>query len=285
MNDMRLKNYFSLSLFVGLMIFAQTIDAQIPETDPKFEVRYGAVDMVETDEFDMSFSEMHCQMEFALVKITIVNHTDDWLYFDPSKVTFTANGSDFVAKGRSWQVGPNNSKSKTVKVAGEGNYKSDSYTVKIDGAMQLLPATGTVSDPGAFRIPASSNTVSTDAYKISLADVKKKTKETLVVFECTYIGKDMGLVYSNEPSMCPAGMEDKMYSTDNMKDKVKVLKPGKKTKVKMIYHIPASVVDMQFADLDIHWNGTLVESKFEDIDFSHTLNLERDDALTQAKNQ
>ncbi|MFT4679869.1 MAG: hypothetical protein ACI84C_000873 [Flavobacteriales bacterium] len=282
---MRLKNYFSAFLLAGLMISATTMDAQTPETDPKFEVRYGAVDAVETEEFDISFSEMHCQMEFALVKITIMNHTDDWLYFDPSKVTFTASGSDYVAKGRVWRVDPNKSKSKTVKVAGEGNYKSDTYAVKIDGAVQLLPSTGIVSDPGPFKIPAASNSVKTDSYKVSLVDIKKKTKETLVVFECTYIGKDIGLVFNNEPSMCPEGMEDKMYSTDNMKDKVKVLKPGKKTKVKMLYHIPAKVVDMQFADLLIHWNGTLVETKFEDIDFSHTLDLKRDEALTKAKNQ
>lgn len=278
-------HYFSLFLLTGLMTTSAVSIAQIPESDPKFEIRFGAVESVETDEFDISFSEMHCQSEFALVKVDIVNKTDDWLFFDPSKVTFTANGMTYTASGNEWDIDPKKSKSKTVKVAGEGNYRSDSYSVTFDGAIRLLPSTGTVVDPGVFNLPASTNSMTTDKFKISLVEEKRKTKESIIVFECVYLGDHMGIVNSNEPSMCPARDQEKMFSTDNLKDSPKMLKPGKKAKVKMEYHIPASVADMQFADLEIHWNGTLVETKFEELDFELTLDLQRDEELTKLKNQ
>jgi hypothetical protein len=282
---MKNTNYLSVFLLAGLMILATNCDAQIPESDPRFEVRFSAVEAVETDEFIITFSEMHCQTEFALVKIDIENKTDDWLFFDPNVVTFTANGATYTASGREWDIDPKKSKSRTVKVSGEANYKSDSYTVKLDGAIRLLPTTGTVVDPGVFSLPASTNSLATDNFKVTLVEEKRKTKESIIVFECTYTGNDIGLVLSNEPSMCPAGDNEKMFSTDNMKDKTKILEPGKKTKVKMEYHIPASVADMQFAALEIYWNGTLVETEFEDLDFSHSLELTRDDALTIEKNK
>ncbi|MCB0761447.1 MAG: hypothetical protein KDC12_08000 [Flavobacteriales bacterium] len=255
------------------------------ENDPKFEIHYGEPAAIENEQFKLEISEPHSQMEFVSIKVTITNYTDDWMFFDPEKVTFIKGGTEqFKGKGNAWKIGPKQTKSRGVKAAGEANYHSDSYTVEFNDPIELLPTSAGKTKAESFDLPPAKNSFAAGEFDVKLIECKQKTKETLIIFEVTYTGNQMGLVDGSALTMHPKDQPDKVYATENTRADQDVLKPGKKTKVKGIFHIPAAVTDMQKSDLVIDWNDTFIETSFQTIKLSESFDLKRDDEKTKAKN-
>ena len=120
-------------------------------------------------------------------------------------------------------------------------------------------------------------------FSVNLKQIKQETKETWARFEVKYDGDDYGIV---DPSRISVRIEGgQQFANDNRKSKTILLEKGDKKTIGAIFHIPAKVVDMQFATLMVQWGEAMMETKAEPFEIDESVIFEIDDALTTEKNK
>jgi hypothetical protein len=113
---------------------------------------------------------------------------------------------------------------------------------------------------------------------------RKETKQTAIRFKVTYTNdnKHYGLVSLGKAAMrVESGQE---FAMANQKDKQVLLADGKDDKFNYYYEIPASVVDMQFANMWVVWKDTFRESEMVPLAVK-PVELTMDAGLTDGKNK
>lgn len=261
--------------------------------DPKHENHYQDLDPVETDAYKVSFSDQHAQKDFVFIKLQIENKTKDHLMFKPHEVSFSV-----PEEGRHHPdedvifIPPKETHSEKIKVSGDANFHKEEQKMKLAGLYQVSKD-GEVQEGEPFKLPAEKNTfeIGDGSFECSLAgDVKQETKETKADFECTYHGDGVGLV--NHRKVSVKTEDDEEFANKKKKgligkvagkDAEKKLLDGESSKVKTQFEIPAKVVDMQFADLYVHWNDCFRESQPDELE-SKVLELALDPDKTDKNN-
>jgi len=269
-------------LLATILISFITVNAQ-DKVDPKHENHFKQIEPITTDEYTLTFSNAHAQMEFCLFNVKVTNNTNDFLIFQRGEVVFNFDFGSFTQKKKEFLIKPHNSKKKTFKADGGTQFHVDKFNADIDG-IYLVPVSGKVSEMKDFQVPASANSVSSDLFDVKLNPKKTslKTQGSVLQFECTYKGNEIGLL---DPSKIVIKVEDtdKEYANDDAKSEAKMMKKGDKIKFKTSFHIPGRIADMQFSNMIISWKDAFVETKAQKLE-AQKVNFELDRGLTNGKN-
>jgi|GEM_PF-2763158 len=254
--------------------------------DPKKEIHYKDIPPIVTDEYTMSFHDMHSQATFTLVRIEIENKTDGYLTFDLTKIGFTypEKGTIYfkgsVLTGTSKLIGPHDKKDFTAKATDDGGWMQvEKFHLTIDG-IAIYPADGMKITPPEFKLPASTNSIDAGAVKVNLLKVKQETDVTAAQFEFTYKGQSAMVIDNSKMTIrTEAGQ---VYANVFKKSKPEFSFPNESSKCWVQVSIPANVVDMQFATLYVQFNDAIQQLSKEDLS-KQDIDFEIDVEQTEAK--
>jgi len=269
-------------LLTVLLITTNVVNAQ--KIDPKHENHFKQLEPINTDEYTLTFSNAHAQMEFCLFSLKITNNTNDFLIFKREETTFNFEFGTITLQKKEFLIKPNGSKKKTLKVDGDTKFHVENCNVNLDG-FYIVPIKGTVDEMEDFQVPASKNSVSSGSFDVKLNPKKTylKTQESVLLFEATYKGNEIGLVDPSKIVIKVNGTE-KEYANDNAKSEIVMLKKGEKIKFKASFHIPGRIADMQFANMTLLWKDTFVETKAKKLK-GQKVDFVLDPGLTNGKNK
>jgi hypothetical protein len=269
-------------LLVTVLITSIAVNAQ-KKKDPKYEHHFKNPSAISTDEYKLEFFDVQSQAEFCKLAVKITNNTNDFLIFDKGVSVFNFDFGQFSAKKKEILIKPNDSKKKVLQADGNNQFQVDKFSIDFAG-FSLVPVKGIVSEMEDFQVPASKNSISSDLFDVKLNPKKTslKTQGSVLQFECTYKGNEIGLL---DPSKIVIKVDgtDKEYANDNTKSEIIMMKKGDKVKFKASFHIPGRIADMQFANMTISWKDTFVETKVKKLDGAK-VNFEIDPGMTNGKN-
>lgn len=237
---------------------------------------------VENETYQASFDNVVSKMDYSKFAFKIKNLTNDYLIIRKDECAFTLDGKEYTEKDKEIIVSPNKQKVGTFNVSGETNYHVDNFSFKL-GGLYILPAEGKVHEAPNFKLPASNNEEKFGDFKIKLKSLKKETKESVAVFEVTYLGDDFAIVDPSKLAVTIPDKGDSEFANDAKADG-DILKKGKTCTIRAVFHIPAKYKDMQFANMEILWRDvfqTSLPTKVEDV----SVDFEIDPGLTAAKNK
>lgn len=284
-----MKQLTSLALMaVFVMSFSGSVLAQKkgkkdPKDNPKYTHYYSDVDdALETKQVVMEFTNGVSRVDMCKFKTKFTNNTNDFLLINPSEFTVTTDGIAHNPKEKEFMLDPNEKKSKTIDVKGGEGLRAESIEVEPEGFARIS-ADGTPVKMPEFQLPASVNNIESGNFSINLKQLKQETKETWARFEVTYNGDDYGIV---DPSRISVTIESgQQFANDNRKSKTIMLEKGDKKTISAIFHIPAKVVDMQFATLMVQWGDAMMKTKAEPFTIDDSVTFELDQTLTDEKNK
>lgn len=280
-----MKYLFSLSIIITLLSasvpsFAQDKKEKKEKVDPAHEIHYRQLDAIQTDEYKLEIINAHSQIEFTHFKLKITNKTKDYLIYKPSEVVFKYDQGDFKFAGKDVIIPPKKSVSKPLRLTGESNFHVEKLSVSVDCFYRLPTDKEVISAPD-FDLPASKNDFDAGNFKVTLKKLSKETNKTEAQFLVSYMGNDYGILAT---ARAVVKLEDgQEFATVGSKNKSKVLNPGDKKKMVLVYQVSPKVIDMQFANMKIVWKNTFVESKAVKV-AGQTLNFIIDPGLTEGKN-
>jgi hypothetical protein len=254
--------------------------------DPKKEIHYKDIPPIVTNEYVLSFHDMHSQATFTLVRVEFENKTDGYLTLDLTKIGFTyvdkgtLNFKGYLFAGESKLIGPHDKKDFTVKVTDDGGWMQvNQFHLTVDG-IAIYPADGMKITPPEFKLPASKNSIDAGVVSLNLLKVKQTTDVAAAQFEFNYKGQSAMVVdYSKMSIRTEAGQ---VYANVYKKSNPEFSFPNESSKGFVQVAIPIQVVDMQFATLYVQFNDAIQELQKEDLP-KQEVNFEIDVAQTEAK--
>lgn len=281
---MKLNN--AIMLLVVLVLLAGPSFAQSVTGYEK--VYYTNPEMVSPDgDQDISFEFKNAVAQFDHCKfgIKIVNNTSDYLVFDSQKSSFSYPFGDKHPTVKPIMIKPNKAKTKTLLVKGGEDFLQKSFDFNLLGAIWKIPVNGDAVTADDFVLPAAKNSFTAGDFKVVLKKYSATTKEAKAIFECTYTGNKIGLINPSNLSVTAErkkSNETVTYANDDKKGETSIVRKGEKIKVTAVFHIPGKIVDMQFAQMNIIWNDTFVETTEIPIE-GPQVHFEMNEALTQEK--
>lgn len=279
--SMLLLGAFALSISTPTL--AQKKGKKDPKDDPKYTYYYSDVeDAVETSEVVMEFTNGVSRVDMCKFKTKFTNNTSDFLLIDPSKFTIETDGIEHKPKEKAFILDPNEKKSKTIDVKEGEGLRAESIEVTPAG-FSRISVDGTPIKMEQFRLPATDNVMKSGSFEVNLKNLKQETKETWAKFEIRYNGDDFAIIDPSRISVLTENGEK--YANDDRKSKTILLKQGDSKTINAIFHIPAKVVDMQFAKLFVQWGDCMVETKAVPFDVDESVTFEVDEILTAEKNK
>ena len=271
------KTLFTLLIISNFIIsgFAQKA------VDPKHENHYRDVAPIQTNQFTIEISDAHSQMEFTKIKIKITNKTADYLVLKPSEMIFKYEHGEYKPGKDDIIIPPKDYVTRNLKVTGDKQFHVEALTIIFNG-FYLLSAKGTVNTAPDFALPPSVNSFTAGPFEANMLNCTKETKLTTVRFKCIYTGDNYALV---DPSKVVCKLEDgREFSNLKSKSKTEILRGGEDTKFTVFYEIPSSIIDMQYANMNLVWKDAFIESKLEPLK-SQQVNLVIDPGKTAGKNK
>jgi hypothetical protein len=253
-----------------------------PKDDPKYTNYYLDIEgAVETKEVVMKFTNAVSRMDMLKFKTKFINNTNDFLLIDASKFTISVDGVEYNPKEKAFILDPNDKKSKTIDMKDGEKLRSNKFEVSMEG-FSRISLDGVPAQMEQFRLPAIENVMKSGNFEVNLKNLKQRTKETWARFEIKYTGDGYAIV---DPSRISVITEDaEKYANDDRKSKKSLLEKGDTKVVNAIFHIPAKVVDMQFAKLFVQWGECMIETNAVPFDVDESITFELDEALTTEKN-
>ena len=251
---------------LGLVLSLSTLSLTAQgykEDDPKHENHYD-VKMIDTPELTIEFSGAHSQQAFTMIKLKITNKTNDYILYNTKETVFKYAHGDVqvkgagMFKGSSILIEPKGKESVQLKVSGGNTFHVKDLKLDLKG-FNRVSSKGKVFTAPDFQLPAANNSFETGPFECVLNKSVQKTAETKAEFDCTYKGDQVAIVDPSKASITSSKLTQK-YANDNKKDKTEILFPNENYKFDLIVHIPGKVLDMQFATLQVQWNGTFTES-------------------------
>lgn len=275
-------------LAVAALFIATNGFSQKDKVDPKHENWYKKTKF-ETDEMTVEIVDANAQSNVCKLKIKITNKTNDYILYKPEETefvydfgTYNPKGGLSLINGKNELIEPKESNSRVLNVTGDTRFHVDKFTINFKGFYRIS-SKGTVHKAPDFQLPASTNDFETGPFKVLMTAVAKETKQTAIRFKVTYANdnKHYGLVSLGKAVM---KIEDgREFAMANQKDKTVMLADGEDDKFNYYYEIPASIVDMQFANMQVVWKDTFRESEMVPMT-AKTVEMNVDPGLTEGKN-
>jgi hypothetical protein len=266
---------------LSLLFLITSAFAQRKENDPKHEYHYRQLATTETADVKIDIVDAHSQAEFTKMKVKITNKTADYIVFKPSETIMKNEKGEFKLTDKDIIIPPFGSDNKVLTFKGPSMHVKQ-VSLELKGFYKI-PAKGEVQNAPDFQLPVSANDFTAGPFQCTLLKSSKQTDRTDVQFKCTYTGNNFGI-------LAPAKIVIKTekgqeFATTKSSEKPSLLSNGKKDNFTATFVIPASVVDMQFANLVIVWKDTFSESKQSAISVPSSYNFELDPGLTEGKNK
>lgn len=272
-----------------MMVFAISAPFQIlaqkkkeKKPDPKHANHFKQVDELECKQLVLEIKDAYARMDVLKFRVKFTNKTNDFVQVNTGEFAISVNGKDEHPKSKTFMIEPNGTKGKTIELKGGTEYHVEEFGFSPAGFSLIPIDDGVVAKAEDFQLPASTNTITAGNFEINLKQLKQETKETWARFSIRYKGDGYGII---DPSRISVTTEaGQRFANDNRKSKTILLEKGDVKTIAAIFHIPAKVVDMQFATLQVNWNNAIVETKAVPFDLSDSLTFEFDEALTKEKN-
>lgn len=281
-----MKRFPILSISVLAFLFSCSSANSQSKEDPRHEIHYRAIN-IDNDDLKIEFENAHSQQVFTHVKLVVTNKTTDFILVKTSEILFKYDFGEYhpdakgLFSGENLLLGPGEKGARTLKVTGSADFHVEKLTVQLKG-FYAIASSGIVEGLHDFQLPPATNVVVSEKLSCSLERIKKETKETEASFNCQYTGKNAIIV---NPSKISLKLENgKVFANDNRKTKPSLLFPNEEDKLTVSFHVPAKIVDMQFANMLLQWNDTFTESKPKPVSISD-VNLLIDPGLTDGKNR
>ena len=230
----------------------------------------------------MEFSNGVSRLDMLKFKTKFTNNTNDFLLIEPSKFTISTDGVEHNPNEKTFILDPNEKKSKTIDLKEGENLLVNEFEVAVTG-FSRISLDGTPVQMVQFRLPATENVKKAGNFEVNLKNLKQETKETWARFEIKYKGDDYAIIDPSRISVLTEAGEK--YANDDRKSKTILLEKGDSKTINAIFHIPAKVVDMQFAKLFVQWGECMIETKAVPFDVDESVTFELDEALTADKNK
>lgn len=284
------KSNIILCTMVIFLFSSETMLAQKEaKADPKHQNIYTET-KVETDELIIEIIDPNAQMEFSKMKIRITNKTNDYILYKPDETEFVFDfgtvhpkGGNALVNGKNELIEPRGSNSRVITASGDNRFHVESFTINFKGFYRI-PAEGKVYPAPDFQLPASSNDFKTGPFKVLMTNVEQKTQQTSVRFKVSYTGDNKHYGFVQQGKVVCKIASGQEYAMVNSKDKTVMLASGEEDKFNVYYQIPAKVVDMQFATMNLVWKDTFIESEIIPMK-SETVKMTLDAGKTAGKNK
>jgi hypothetical protein len=289
---------FCIIISGSFMLFAQREKPR----DPNFTNYYKDVAPITTDAITISFEDVVAKSGYCKLKVRIKNNTNDYILFKTNECSFILPQGEYQCNERLKKsnsaldkslhaidirsdgiilIPPLESGYRVLDIKGDGEYLVESFTLQLKGLYRFSATDEVLSAPN-FNLPASANTFTTGPFQCTLTGTKKETKETWTRFECTYTGDEAGIIDPNKTVVRIENGQEFANGKSHLKQNV--LLKGETDKFTLFFYVPASVVDMQFANMQIVWKNTFLDSKISPLT-SHKVTFVIDPGKTQGKNK
>lgn len=276
-----MKKAFALILLVGVTV-SSSVFAQKKGDDKYTHYFKDVEEAIESKAVVVELTNGVSRMDFLKFKARYTNNTNDFLFVDPSKTNITLGAVTVNPSEKPFILDPNDKKSKTIDLKEGADFMVESFEVAPEG-FAIIPTDGTPVKMPEFKLPASTNNIESGSFEVNLKRVKQETKETWATFTIKYTGNDYAII---DPSRISVKTEaGDQYANEFRKSKMILLEKGDKKSVDAVFHIPAKVVDMQFATLFIQWGECMTETKAEPFELDESATFELDEGLTAEKNK
>ena len=251
------------STLIALPVLALALLGARKPDDPKHENHFKASNIPASEVLGLQLQAAQAQQQFVAVDTKVTNKTSDQLIvYKKGEATFVLPSGPVQVKGGGLFGGPlfiqpGDTRSFAFKIEGDSGLHVDTFSLQPKGAY-IGSNSGTPVAAPEFALPASRNDFTAGPFSCKLGAVEQKTDKTAAAFACVYNGKGLGIV---EPARIgvkePGGQE---YANVARKAPRDVLLPGDTSKFTVWFEIPANVVDMQFAKLQILFRDAFAES-------------------------
>jgi hypothetical protein len=257
------------------------------EKDPSYEIYYRMVNAIDNESVKVEISGNHCQANFCQLKLKMTNKTKDYVVLKTEDLKFVLEHDTYTPKEKNIVIAPFKSVSKTIRVDGDNRFQVDKYELKLKGFYRV-PVDAPFTKMEKFKLPATSNSFKTDAFVCKVnGEIVKVTKVTEVPLLCKYVGNSIAILdQSKAVVVLESGQEFATTNLGSMKKLMggdNILFPGDDKKIKAVFKVPGKIEDMQFANMEIDWKDTFIESKLIPIELSNQ-KFEKDPGLTEGKN-
>lgn len=222
------------------------------------------------------------KMAYAKMAIQIKNLSSEALLIKKEEFSFKIN-NQFSQPEKNWLfVNPYDQIRRTFKVEGQNNYLVDAYDLNVMGIYTLKTVPQRIAVP-VFKLPAQTNQIATGDFIITMKNMKKKTKETVVTFSVRYVGNDIGKVHPSKIAARVPSKGDNVFASTRSNAPVRFMPPGDEISIIAKFEIPASYADMQFAEMEVVWDDVF-EYALAEQQTAIQFQLQLDEALTRKKN-
>lgn len=267
-----------LTLGLAAFCFNLSLNAQ----DSKHKNYYKEAPPIQQEAYEMSFSDIVARVDYSKFAFKLTNSTNDFILLRKAESSFLIHDKAYREKTKELMIKPNKTRVGTFNVSRQTNYHVDAYSFQLDG-VYLLPVVGKVHEAPNFILPASKNTIQFGDFELKLKKLKKETKETIATFEVNYKGNDYAIIDPSKLAVIIPDVGDDEFAND-AKGGAKILRKGKKTIIKAVFHIPARYKDMQFANMEILWRDVFQSSTPTKLE-GGTVDFVVDPGLTAGKNR
>ncbi|MFT4644540.1 MAG: hypothetical protein ACI8ZX_000943 [Planctomycetota bacterium] len=276
-----MKTYKLIPIVLFSLITSIVFSQKVVKIDEKTRHYFEIPTSVEKTDYAVHFKNIVSKFDYIKFAVLLENKTSDYLIWNNAnnKVIITDGDKD-ASKIKIYKVRPYKTINRTFDARGGNQLLVNDFKFVINGVSRV-PSKGNVQKIEDFKLPQSKNKIESGNFSIVLTKSKKKTDETAVYFEATYNGDDFAILTLNEISV--RVNDNDVFANDNRKDTPYLLTKGDNLKIKCLFHIPARVVDMQFADMYIQFNNAFVESKAIPLSGSEVV-FQLDEELTKEKN-
>jgi hypothetical protein len=279
------KNKFMKKLILTVFVlsilslngFAQKDKTKIPD----YTNYYLDVPSIQTDEVTISFEDVVSKMGYCKLKIRIKNNTPDYILYKCNESVFNLDKDGYQPSDKDIIIKPFESDSKVLDVKGNGKCLVDSFILLVNG-LYRFSALNEIQPTSYFFLPPSVNTFAAGTIACTMTDIKKETQETWVRFSCHYSGENAGIIDADKAvARLENGQE---FAVSRPRLKPSILMKGESDKISLYFSIPANIGDMQFANMQIDWKNTFIDSKFITLP-SIPVKFNIDTVKTQTKNK
>jgi hypothetical protein len=221
--------------------------------------------------------------DFAKLGCLIDNRSKNYVVVFQDKCSFIFGDKTFNAvKSESGNVvAPFQKEIFTIETKNGTNYLTKTFGFTPGGVFTFNPEGDTI-EVEPFHLPARLNQFNAGNFNIVLKNLKKETDETIAKFLCTYTGDKIAVI-SNANAVLRT-IDGQEFAVVNTDIKPRVLQKGEKISLMLVWHVPANIVDMQKAELDIVWKNTFIESEMTELFFSPvTININKEKTIEKNK--
>lgn len=176
-------------------------------------------------------------------KLRIQNKSNDYVLIDLNKLRVVLpDGREFKPTEKALGIAPGEFGTRVIDIKGP-DFRETKLKINLDG-ISSAPINGKVFEAPIFKLPVSSNDFTVGPFKVVQKLNEIKTDITLVKFEVTYTGNDIGVLQTYKTVLkMPSGNE---FATMSSNRKATLLGPG-----------DSDVFNVRWENIDVKQNGDM----------------------------